>query len=125
MSETPAAIPLRFFQALQQKDYILVWNSLSQYSQNMIVGILSQSWKEQTADEIRLSFEKGQSVARTYWDAFRNSIRLEEWLNQSYRSFGVSGNEVIVKATPSDLTMMVYREGTNWKFGYLETFLEK
>ncbi|PKL78009.1 MAG: hypothetical protein CVV27_04105 [Candidatus Melainabacteria bacterium HGW-Melainabacteria-1] len=121
-SESPATVPLRFFKALQQKDYIEAWNCLTPHSQQLIVAILAKSWRNSSANDLTQAFEKGQGVAKSYWDVFRGSIQLETWLSQSYRSYGLSGKEVIVKASPSNVTLLVYQQGREWKFGYMETF---
>lgn len=122
MSDSPAAVPLNFYRALQQKDYVRAWGLLTSHSQTMIIEILARSWKAQSADELRSAFDRGQGVAKSYWDVFRTSVKLQQWLSQTYRPFGVSGNEVIVKASPAKVTMLVINEGGHWKFGYMETF---
>lgn len=124
MSFNPDQVPLAFFRALQNKDYVPAWQSLSQRSQDYIVRLLASSWKEHSVEELTEMFEKGQSVAKTYWEQFSKSVELSTWLEQSYRQLGVSGNEVIVKAAPSGVNLMVYRENNAWKFGYIETFLD-
>lgn len=124
MNETPAMIPLRFFQALQRQDYEQAWDYLSRQSQNMIVQILAKSWKAHSPQELEADFAQGLGVAQSYWKAFREQIQLDTWLQQSYRAFGVSGDEVMVKASPSGVILLVIREAQHWKFGYMETFLE-
>ncbi len=124
MNESPAIVPLRFFRSLQSKDYAQLWACLSLHSQEMIVQILAKSLGSTDAQVLKSSFEKGQGTASLYWDAFRTSVQLETWLAQSYKPLGLSGNEVIVKASPSGANLMVLLEGTAWKFGYIETFLE-
>ncbi|HEY9839277.1 MAG: hypothetical protein ACAI44_13355 [Candidatus Sericytochromatia bacterium] len=125
MSDLPATVPLRFFQSLNQKDYAQTWDCLTRYSQELMVGMLAGSWQEQTPEQLKAAFAKGQGPAKIYWDHFRATIQLETWLAQSYQSLGISGNEVLVTASPSQLTLLVCKEGQRWKFGYMETFLEK
>ena len=124
MIDSPDKIPLRFFQSLHNKDYEQVWNYLTHYSQQVLVQILSKSWKTQSLEELTQDFEKGQGIAKSYWESFRESVQVETWLAQSYRSFGPSGREVFVKASPSQVRLIVFKEGPYWKFGYFETFLD-
>lgn len=124
MIDSPDQIPLRFFQSLYNKDYEQVWNYLTVYSQQVLIQILSKSWKMQSPEELVQDFEKGQGIAKSYWETFRESVQIDTWLAQSYRSFGASGREVLVKASPSDVRLMVLKQGPYWKFGYFETFLD-
>ena len=125
MTDSPAAMPLRFFQSLNQKDYIQTWNCLTRHSQELIVQLLARSWKAQSPEQLSQAFASGQGVAKAYWDHFRATLQLETWLAQSYRSLGVSNDETLVTASPADVTLIVRREGNRWKFGYMESFLEK
>lgn len=125
MNDSPATVPLRFFRCLQKRDYAQLWSCLSRHSQEMILQILAKSLASTDVQALRLAFEKGQGTASVYWDAFRASFQLDTWLAQSYKPFGVSGNEVIVKASPAGTTLMVFLEGNIWKFGYIETFLDR
>lgn len=124
LATNAAQAPLYFFQALQEKDYPRVWELLTERSQSMIVQMLARTWKAHSAEELIENFAAGGGVAQTYWQSFAQSVKLEQWLAQSYRQLGVSGQEVIVKATPSDVHLLVYQQGGRWKFGYIETFMD-
>lgn len=125
MSDTPATLPLRFFKSLQNKDYVTTWDCLSRHSQEVIIQMLLRSWKDQTASNLQEVFAKAQAPARLYWDHFRQNLQMDLWLSQTYRPLGLSGNEVLVKASPADVTLMVFKQDKDWKFGYMETFLER
>jgi len=125
MSLNPALAPLDFFRALHSQNYQQAWECLSDRSQTGIVKLLANSWKTHTYDELVDMFAKGTSVAKTYWEHFSRSLDLSTWLQQQYKPLGVSGHEVIVKASPTGAHLMVYQQGGQWKFGYLETFLDQ
>lgn len=125
MSDSPATLPLNFFKSLQKKDYVTSWDCLTRHSQDLIVQMLAQSWEGQNAEQLKELFAKGQGPAKIYWDHFRKNLQLELWINQNYRPLGLSGREVIVKASPADVDLMVFKQGNDWKFGYMETFLER
>lgn len=125
MSDSPAALPLRFFSALNNRDYVGVWNSLTQRSQDLIVQMLARTWTIQSAEGIAIAFSKGQGPAKIYWDHFRKTLQMELWMSQSFQPLGLSGNEVIIKATPANVHLLVFKQGNSWRFGYMETFLER
>ncbi|MGV3524849.1 MAG: hypothetical protein ACO1RX_11515 [Candidatus Sericytochromatia bacterium] len=119
-----ATVPLRFFQAVQQRDCVQIWNLLSQRSQRMIVELLAQGWKAHSREQLRAQFASGDAVARTYWASFAEAQQLDKWLQQSYRQLGNGSREVVVKASPSGVSLLVYQEAGQWKFGYIESFVD-
>lgn len=125
MSLNPAQAPLDFFRALHSRNYVQAWESLSERSQMGIVKLLANSWKANTADELTEMFAQGRSVAKTYWEHFITTLDLPTWLEQHYKPLGITGQEVIVKTSPAGVNMMAYQQGGQWKFGYLETFLDQ
>lgn len=125
MSESPAALPLRFFTALKTRDYVGVWNSLTPRSQELFVEMLARTWTIQSREGLTQAFEKGQGPAKLYWDTFSQTLQLDLWLSQTYQPLGVSGDEVLIKAMPNNVQLLVFRHGKGWRFGYLETFLER
>lgn len=121
---TPDQVPLRFFQSLQQEDYLTTWQLLSKRSQEKLIDNLVRSWKGQQADILRHTFAKALFPAQLYWREFKKSLALKTWLEQSYQQLGQSEYDVIVKALPSEVHLLVYREEQQWKLGYIETFLD-
>lgn len=125
MTSSPAQAPLNFFRALQMNDYAQAWENLTERSQTSIVRILANSWKSHSLEELSEMFAQGQAVAKTYWEQFCQSLELQTWLSQSYQQLGASGSEVIVKTSPAGVHLLVYKQGEQWKFGYIETFLDQ
>lgn len=122
MTQEPAQAPLLFFKSLNTQDYAQAWAQLSQRSQTVIVKMLSHSWKANTLEELEDFFAEGKAVAKTYWRHFAEKVQLSVWLEQSYQSLAPSESEAIVQAQPSNVQLLVYREGQSWKFGYIESF---
>jgi len=124
MSDSPAKLPLKFFQSLQAGDCVQTWELLSQRSQQMFVLLLAKSWPAHSVEALTEIFSTGGSVAQLYWKHFRENIQLQTWLVQSYQQLGGSQQEAIIKATPSGVHLLIYQEAGKWKLGYIETFLE-
>jgi len=121
---SPDQVPLAFFKALQSHDYPKVWTYLTHHSRETILGLLAKSWKAHSAEELTRMFEHGHSVAEIYWQAFTRAMKMKIWLEQSYQQLGLSGAEVLVKASPSGVHLMMFQEAGQWKFGYIETFMD-
>ena len=121
---TPDQVPLRFFQSLQQEDYQSTWQLLTQRSQAKFIDNLVRSWKGQQADVLEQTFARALFPAQLYWREFKKNLDLKTWLDQRYQQLGQGTAEVIVKATPSEVQLLVYKENQQWKLGYIETFLE-
>lgn len=121
---TPDQVPLRFFQSLQQEDYQSTWELLTRHSQAKFIDNLVRSWKGQQANVLEHTFAKALFPAQLYWREFKKSLDLKTWLDQRYQQLGQGETEVIVKATPSEVHLLVYKENQQWKLGYIETFLE-
>lgn len=124
MSLNPDQIPLAFFKALQSQDYPQAWTHLTHRSRETIVDLLAKSWKAHSSKELTRMFEQGHSVAEIYWQQFTRNLKIPTWMAQSYQQMGQSGSEVLVKASPSGVYLMVFHEAGNWKFGYIETFMD-
>ncbi len=124
MNPNPDQIPLAFFKALQSRDYTKVWTLLTHHSRETIVGLLAKSWKVHSAEELARMFEHGHSIAEIYWQQFTQNTKMQTWLEQSYQQMGQTGSEILVKASPSGVHLMVFQEQGNWKLGYIETFMD-
>lgn len=124
MSLNPDQVPLAFFKALQSHNYPQAWTCLTHRSRETIVDLLAKSWKAHSAQELTRMFEHGHSVAEIYWQQFTRNLKIQTWLDQSYQQLGQSGSEVLVKASPSGVHLMVFQEAGGWKLGYIETFMD-
>lgn len=121
-----ALVPLQFFMALRQKNYHKVWNSLTLYSQRLFIETLFRSLKPNTCslERLQTDFEAGKGWAQVYWKSFVSYLDLDDWLSQNYKQFGISQQQVLVKATPANVLLLVIAEAGQWRFGYFETFLD-
>lgn len=124
MTTLPARIPLAFFQSLQSNDPIATWQSLSLRSQRVIVRLLAQQLPYDTISSLEKAFAQGKEPAITYWQNFRQSLDVTQWLQQQYQALAESNGEVLVKCLPSGIHLRVILENQQWKFGYIETFMD-
>lgn len=124
MTLPAARVPLTFFQSLQNNDPITTWQSLSLRSQRVIVRLLAQQLPDDTISSLDAAFTQGKEPAITYWQSFRQSLDLSQWIQQQYQSLAESNGEVLVKCLPSGIHLRVILENQQWKFGYIETFMD-
>ncbi|PIQ26703.1 hypothetical protein COW36_00905 [bacterium (Candidatus Blackallbacteria) CG17_big_fil_post_rev_8_21_14_2_50_48_46] len=126
MQEALAAIPLDFFRNLRQKNYDKAWKLLSTYSQRLFVETLYKSLKPGACslERLQTDFESGKGWAESYWSQFTQHLQLDHWLSQNYKEYGVSHQQALVRATPSNALLLVIQEEKGWRFGYFETFLD-
>lgn len=128
-SISPAAsVTARFFDAVYQMDYLTAWQCLSSKSQNHIIQLVHKSEPKLSTEEIRRLFDQGdRSVLRGFWSQLRQSIGIEIWQKQRFENgpAGASAQEAFVSVKPANLQLYARQEGTDWKFGYVESFVER
>jgi len=128
-SLSPAAtVTARFFEAVYQMDYLTAWQCLTDKSQKHILQLVQKSEPKVSAEEIRRLFEQGdRSVLRGFWSQLRQSIGIEVWQKQRFENgpAGASAQEAFVSVKPANLKLYARQEGQNWKFGYVESFVER
>lgn len=123
-----AAVTARFFEAVYQMDYLTAWQCLTVKSQNHILQLVQKSEPKVSAEEIRRLFEQGdRSVLRGFWSQLRQSIGIEVWQKQRFENgpAGASAQEAFVSVKPANLKLYARQEGQTWKFGYVESFVER
>ena len=124
MSVTPARVPLDFFQSIQRQDVLKTWETLSRRSRSVIVRLLAQQLPNDTISSLEKAFAEGKEPALTYWKNFREATDLDQWIQQQYQAMAEAGGEVLVKCAPSNIHLRVFKEDNQWKFGYIETFMD-
>lgn len=124
---TPAEAPQRFFRALEAMDFAEAWASLTATSQSQFIEKLIAIEKDPklTPSLVKQLFDNNdKSLQLGFWAALRHHIGVADWLKQKFElEKMVSETEVYIKALPARVTLIVYKEAGEWKFGFAETFL--
>lgn len=124
--------PEKFFSSLRNEDFTLTWFALTEGSKKVIAkqvrgAYVSSTKKDISAAEIYSDFENGGPLSQAYWRAFKEECPPELALEQSRWELGqVKGDyaEIILRYRKSQnpAILKVYKEGSAWKFGLVESF---
>ena len=122
----PEAAARAFFRAVMNKDYNRAWNGLSQNSKNRIVALVAKEAKVSASDVRPLMNDTGSKVSVSFWDGFRNSEGFQLIAKNvkfgSAKFIGSSEAHVPLTVGTETVDFKMYKEGSVWKAGWLETF---
>jgi hypothetical protein len=124
---TPDQAVKGFFNSVNDKRYDEAWSGLSAKSQQKIIAMVAQDEKMETKDVKAMFDENKTPIQRGFWDAFRNSSKASEFVpGSSYKTLSESGDVATVELSSGNVKLEIkaYKEGTGWKTGYVETFME-
>lgn len=116
---------------MKEKEYVSVWNFLSDKSKKVIIeDVYKESKKagvEYQQNELLSDFNKGGMLAKAYWDSFTKAFDSNIVLEQCKWEMGkIEINEaaVILKYKKSDkpAILKMYKENNGWKVGLKESF---
>jgi len=116
---------------MKKKEYVSVWNSLSDKSKRVIIeDVYKESKKasiEYKRDQLLNDFNLGGMLAKAYWDSFTKAFDSNIVLEQCKWEMGkieINEAEVILKYKKSDkpAILKMYKENNGWKVGLKESF---
>lgn len=125
--EAAAQAPLKFYQAVNAKNYAAAWGLLTEASKSRLTILVAEDAK-QTPAEIRNLFDSSDPrIQAGFWDSFRGSAKPELYVTFAYKYTGdKAGSHVIQASDPGSqngktLDLVVKDEG-GYKFGLVETY---
>jgi len=119
------------FKAMQVKDYVKIWAGLSKTSRQTIAG---DTWKAlkaspgtYTEELVADDFTRGDTLARTYWDAYLKNFDPVMILDDSTWEMGALKDDraeitITYKKAAKPATLHMVREGGAWRVGLTESF---
>ncbi len=118
-----------FFNSLLKKDYIKVWDAITEKSKRTIISDVLKYLKagEPIRGELETEFKEGRGAALSYWDAYLFNFDPNMALKDSKWEVGKVKDdyaEIILsyKKSEKPAILKLYREGNAWKFGLVESF---
>ncbi|MGV3525280.1 MAG: hypothetical protein ACO1RX_13700 [Candidatus Sericytochromatia bacterium] len=120
-----------FFESVYRMDYVQSWQILTAASQEGLIKLVLETEKKPglQAAEVRRLFESGdRAVLRGFWTQMRQHMAIELWIKQGFgepRNATDDASGRWVKATPADVLVYVRQENQRWKFGFVESFIER
>ncbi len=119
------------FKAMKAKDYPLIWTLLSQRSKDMIVASISRAEKQKNVEhkesDISNDLSSGESLAKSYWDAYVNQFDARLVLDESRWEIGeIKDTSATIRLyyrkseVPTVLRML--KEKGKWVTGLMETW---
>lgn len=121
-----AQVPQLFFTAVNQKIYHQAWSLFTEASKKAIVNqIIKAAGAAGTVSvrEIRRMLDENDpELSPLFWDAFRENVGIERWVQQKYRFVSGDQKRAVIKAEPLNLEMSVFFENGQWRLGYMESF---
>lgn len=116
-----------FFQAVNDKNYGVAWNSLTAKSQSEIIAMVAKDEKMEPK-EVKEMFEQNQMpIQLGFWNSFRESSKTPQFTPQAaYKALSQNGDQASVELSSTNMKLEVkaFKEGDSWKTGYIETFME-
>lgn len=123
----------RFFIALKKGNFKTAWDLLSEKSHKTIIDEVYQASKKSGVnikeEEIMYDFNSNGIIFNSYWRAFLNTdmFNTDMVLKQSRWEIGpVKENEaeilITYKASERPTRLKLFKEGSSWKVGLVETF---
>jgi hypothetical protein len=119
------------FKAMQEKDYAGIWTGLSAVSRDTIVGDTCKTLGSGTAGypekSVREDFQRGDVVARAYWDAYLKNFDPVLILQDSKWEMGsIKGDKariiITYKKAQKPATLLMFKEEGRWRVGLTESF---
>lgn len=119
------------FKAMKEKNYPVVWNSLTAGSKKIIVDNVfkaaAKSGFEYSKQQIGTDFEIGGLIARTYWNSYLTEFDPDLVLQESNWQIGFIKGEraelnIQYKKSNKPAVFKIYKEEGTWKVGLEETF---
>ncbi|MBN1381633.1 MAG: hypothetical protein JXA41_08160 [Deltaproteobacteria bacterium] len=119
------------FQAMQDKNYCLIWQTLTHKTRQKIVdSVYKASTKkglETVKDKILADFIEGGEIAKAYWNSYLHefdpeiALRESKWTINKLEKDTAEIN-ILYKKSPNPAVLQLYRENKAWKVGLEETF---
>lgn len=123
---TPVDSVKGFFDAVSKEQYNVAWATLTKASQDKFISMVAEDEKLDPA-KVREMFSQNQMPIRIgFWRSFRNSSKLDIVApGATYKVLNEGPEMAEVEMTSGDVVLKskTYKEGGQWKMGYVETFL--
>ena len=123
---TPIDAVKGFFDAVSKEQYDVAWATLTKASQDKFITMVASDEKMEPA-KVRELFEQTQTSIRIgFWRSFRNSSKLDLVApTATYKVLNEGPEQAEVEMTSGDVVLKskAFKEGSQWKMGYVETFL--
>jgi hypothetical protein len=119
------------FLNMAKRDFPALWRALTAETQrNIIRNVRKAEGKtghDYPEEAVRADFEKGETLARQYWDAYLSRFDPKTILEESRWTFGEFKKdrvEILLRHHKSDYDahLKLFREGNLWKVGLDESF---
>ncbi len=117
-----------YFKAMKQKEYPLIWKSLTAKSQATIVTDVSKrAGRTYSNEQVRNDFSAGGLISRSYWEEYLFYFDPDTVLQESTWEMGSSGKEqsdILLRHKKSEqpARLKMFKEEGQWKVGLIETF---
>ena len=120
------------FLAMKARDYPAVWRTITVNSRDTILaeteGAIRRSGSQPVSrDALREDFAAGGPVAREYWEGFLRRFDPDDALERSRWEIGLPEKDraevrITHRGADRPAVLRMYREGSEWKAGLVETF---
>lgn len=120
-----------FFKNLQNKNYVSVWDSITEKSKKTIIENIFKQQKETgekaTIGEITTDFANCAKLCKTFWTAYVWSFDPDLALRESQWALGFIKKDkaellITHKRSEAPAKLKMFRESGQWKVGFTETF---
>ncbi|MCX7816965.1 MAG: hypothetical protein N2317_05610 [Syntrophales bacterium] len=121
----------KFFTAMKEKKYVVVWEGLTAKSKSEIVkSVISFAAKDKIylkEEETEDDFAKGGPLAKAYWNGFLNAFNPDMVLVQSTWKINkikkdYAEVDILYHKSEHPANLKLYKEEGKWKVGLEETF---
>lgn len=121
----------KFFTAMKEKKYAVIWEGLSTNSRSEIVkSVISFAAKDKIylkEKETATDFASGGPLAKSYWDGFLNVFNPEMVLKQSTWKLKMIKKDyaeldILYHKAEHPANLKLFKEEGKWRIGLEETF---
>lgn len=124
----------KFFSSLQNNEYDIAWNLLSERSHEVIIDDVYKASSKINGrlrkEDITRDFNNNGTMFFNYWKAFLNTFDTEMILEKSLWEMGVISDdkaEIIITYEDSQkpTILVMHKQLNSWKVGLVETFWQR
>ena len=125
---SPVAATKTFYDSVVAEKYDVAWKSLTKVSQDKIVSMVAEEEKLDPAAVHKLFDNNETPIQLGFWKSFRASSKVTEYVPQAiFKLVNESGNQATVELANKLVVIesKAFKEGGDWKMGYVETFMSE
>lgn len=124
---SPVAAVTTFYKAVAEEKFDVAWWSLSQASQEKFIEGLVDEAKISPFDARRYFEQNDPALRRGFWKSFRESSKIPTMMSEAkFQLLSAAENRAQVQVISGSTTLenVAVKEGSQWRMGFVETFMK-